>query len=364
MEAIQKALPLSFAVLAVALGILIALRPGTFFERLYGAFAPAFGSMSFGFVVLLTFDLARRRTVPAALATAVAAVTFCILLPYERASSFEGLLRALGSSGLFLAIGVAFVVVTALRLCARRFGVAGGSLLAIVLVIGAAAGMRAAGVSVTGALDAAIAPLGTLGDSLTALVLITFVEMLLWTMGIHGPALLAAVVLPVYMQLQSENASAFARGDPLPHIVTVSTFLFVFPGGAGATLPLVLMLLRSKVKRARVTAAAALVPSMFNVSEALMFGLPLVLNPYFALPFVLAPMLLAVVTWEAIKIGLVARPSYYIPSSVPFPLSVFFATRDWHAMALLVFNAFLACLVYWPFVGLYERHERSLETAA
>src|SRR6202035_2511085 len=113
-----------------------------------------------------------------------------------------------------------------------------------------------------------------------------------------------AIVTPIYLALQSQNSEAFAHGTPLPHIVTVSTFLFVFPGGAGATLPLVLLLLRSKIKRARRVALASLVPTIFNANEPLMFGLPLVSNPYLSVPFVLAPLALAVVTWFAIDLGL------------------------------------------------------------
>jgi PTS system cellobiose-specific IIC component len=133
--------------------------------------------------------------------------------------------------------------------------------------------------------------------------------------------------------------------------------LFVFPGGAGATLPLVLLLLRTKLKRARKVAYAALVPAIFNASEPLMFGLPLVSNPYLSIPFVLAPLVLAVVTWEAINLGFVARPALYIPSSIPLPLSAFLATRDWHAIVLVAVNLVIAGLIYTPFVRLFERHE-------
>ena len=59
------------------------------------------------------------------------------------------------------------------------------------------------------------------------------------------------------------------------------------------------MLLRSKNKRDKRTALATLVPTLFNANEPLMFGLPVVLNPYLGVPFVLAPLVLAVVTWEA-----------------------------------------------------------------
>jgi PTS system cellobiose-specific IIC component len=363
MLAIQRALPLSFAGLAVGLVAFMLQAPGTLLERFSLSFAAAFGVMSVMLVVVLAYVLAQRRDVPRALAVAVCAAAFALSLPYRDATSFEALARALGSSGLFLAIGIALLGVDALAFARRRFGARAGSVVGVVFVVGVAAAFQAAGISLTAALDVAIAPLGNLGDSLTALLVITFVETLLWTIGIHGPALLAAVVLPVYINLQLQNTEALAHHAPLPHIVTVSMFLFVFPGGAGATLPLVLLLLRSRVKRVRTVALATLLPSLCNANEPLMFGLPLVLNPVLGVPFVVAPLVLAVVSYYAMVLGLVARPAYYIPSTIPLPIGAFLATRDWRSVILMLLNVALGVGIYWPFVAVYERNERKRERA-
>jgi len=358
MVAIRTALPYSFIGLALGIALFVALQPGDgFLERFYHSFAPAFGVMAPLLLVLLTFDLARRRSVPPQLAVPIAGAVFALSLPYRHAASPAALLTALGTSGLFLAIVVAIAVVALAAASRAKFGASAGAWLAAAIALGVAATLFAFGVSLTEWLDVAIAPLGTLGDSLAALLIITLVETLLWTFGIHGPALLAAVILPVYLKLQFQNTDALAQGLPLPHIVTVSTFLFVFPGGAGATLPLVLLLLRSKVKRARRVALASLAPTLFNANEPLMFGLPLVSNPYLSLPFVLAPLALALVTWFAIDLGFVARPALYVPSSFSLPVAVFVATKDWHAEILAAFNVALAGVIYAPFVRLFERHE-------
>jgi PTS system cellobiose-specific IIC component len=358
MVAIRTVLPYSFIGLAAGIVLFVALQPsGNLLERFYHSFAPAFGVMAPLLLVLLTADVARRRGVPPLVALPIALTVFALSLPYRRAASPVGLFTALGTSGLFLAIVVALAVVGLLVVFRAKFGTLRGGLLAASLAIGVSAALFALGVSLTDWLDVAIAPLGTLGDSLAALLIITLVETLLWTIGIHGPALLAAVVLPVYLNLQAENTDALARGLPLPHIVTVATFLFVFPGGAGATLPLVLLLLRSKVKRARQVAFAALVPTIFNANEPLMFGLPLISNPYLSVPFVVAPLALALTTWFAIDLGLVARPALYVPSSFSLPVAVLVATKDWHAEILAFFNVALAAAIYAPFVRLFERHE-------
>jgi PTS system cellobiose-specific IIC component len=352
MAAIQQALPRSFVGLALGLVAFMLTRPGTF------------GIMSALLVVLLTDDLARRREVPRAIALVIATAAFALSLPYGKAGSIFELARALGSSGLFLALGIALATVGLLRLGFHRFGKTFGSVFAALCIDGGAATLIAFGFSITTALAIVIAPLGNLGDSLTALLILTFIETALWTIGIHGPALLAAVVLPVYIHLQVQNTEALAHDQPLPHIVTVSMFLFVFPGGAGATLPLVLLLLRSKVKRVKRIALATLLPSLVNANEPLMFGLPLVLNPVLGVPFIIVPLVLAFVSYEAIALGFVSRPAYYIPSMVPAPLGAFLATKDWRSVLLVLLDVALGLAIYAPFVAIYERQERRRGSAA
>ncbi|GAC1399969.1 MAG: PTS cellobiose transporter subunit IIC [Vulcanimicrobiaceae bacterium] len=358
MVAIQRTLPVSFVGLAIGLVAFMALQPsGSLLMRFSHAFGAAFGVMSVVLVVALAYDLAPRRAVPRPLGLVVASAAFALALPYQRATSFVAVAKALGSSGLFLAIGIALVSIASLAFARRRLGSRTGSFVGAAVVLGVAAALLARGVSLTAGLTALIAPLGHLGDSLAALLIITLVETLLWTIGIHGPALLAAVVLPVYIDLQVQNTEALAHGDPLPHIVTVSMFLFVFPGGAGATFPLVLLLLRSRIKRIRRIALATLLPSVANANEPLMFGLPLVLNPMLGVPFVVTPLVLAVVSYEAMWFGLVARPAYYIPSTVPLPLGAFLATKDWRSVLLMIVNIAIGLAIYAPFVAAYERHE-------
>ena len=359
MLAIQRTLPVSFVGLGIGLVAFMALQPtGSLLMRFSHAFGAAFGVMSVLLVLALAYDLAPRRGVPRVLGVGVCAIAFALSLPYGRSASFLDLAKSLGSSGLFLAIGIGLLGIATLAVARRRLGPRLGSLAGAAVILGIAVALLAAGISLTAELATLIAPLGRLGDSLEALLVITLVETLLWTIGIHGPALLAAVVLPVYINLQIQNTEAMAHGDPLPHIVTVSMFLFVFPGGAGATFPLVLLLLRSRTKRIRRVAFATLVPSAANANEPLMFGLPLVLNPILGVPFVVTPLVLAVVSYYAMAFGFVARPAYYIPSTVPLPLGAFLATKDWRSVVLILANVCIGLAIYAPFVAVYDRHER------
>jgi PTS system cellobiose-specific IIC component len=239
----------------------------------------------------------------------------------------------------------------------RQFGSIAGQLVGGAVPAVVAGVLFALQLSPAAGLAAAVAPLATLGDSWFALIAITAIESALWLVGIHGPALFSAIVLPVYLALQAANTAAAGRHEPIPHIVVVSTFLFVFPGGAGATLPLVLLLLRSRVRRLRRFAAATLFPSLLNVNEPVMFGLPVAYNPVFAAPFVLCPVVLSALTYAALALNWVGRPIFYVPSAVPTPIAVFLATLDWRACVLALVNVVVAGAIWLPFVRVYERIE-------
>lgn len=371
--ALRESLPIAFGVLLVAIALLVLVPLPAAWEqlpvRLRDAVPGAFGFASFAMVVVLAARLARRMHLSAAPFVALALVAFAFALPREAfdalgrfvathgASGLGAFARTLGASGLFTAIVVTLLSAWLAALGVRRYGAFAGTLAGAGAAVAAFLALWLLGLSLAGGLATALRPLGTLGDSLGALLIITAIEALLFVLGIHGPALLAAIILPIYLTLQVQNTAALHAHRPLPHLVVVSTFLFVFPGGAGATLPLVLILLRSRVPRLRKFAYATLAPSLLNVNEPVIFGLPLAFNPTLAVPFVLAPIVLAIVSWSALALGLVRAPVYYVPSTIPVFVSVFLATFDWRACVLVACNIVIAGAIWLPFVRVFERAE-------
>jgi len=367
MVAVREALPWSLAGLLAGLLVFMALVPvhgpflGSLVKRISLAELPAFGIMAIALAAILSYRLALHLHLSRPTVVAASLLTFVLALP--RPISFMhplSYLHLVGESGLFLAIIVALSVVGACgvlrRIVASPFA---ADAAAAAIVIAIAIALFDARISLGNELIAALKPLGALGDTYAALLVITIVETLLWTFGIHGPATLAAIVTPVYLTLQLQNTDAFSHHQPLPHIVVVSLFLFVFPGGAGATLPLAIMLAFSKVERLRKVGRLTVVPAFFNINEPLMFGLPLVLNPFLAIPFTVVPIVLATITYLAMAHGMVARPALYFPSSVPTFVSTYLSTLDARAAALAAVNIAIAALIYWPFFRAYERHERA-----
>lgn len=361
--AVREALPWSFIGLAGAFVVILAvqLRAGTGHGvplglRLASALLPAFGVMSMALIVMLPLRLARAaryRTAPLLVASVAC---FVLALPRPFGPDLIGWLRTLGASGLFIAILACGVTGGWIALARRRLRRRAADYAGAFLAVGTFALLLALHLSIPSAIAAAMQPIARLGDTYIALVVIVAIETILWTAGVHGPAMLAAIVTPVYLTMQMQNTHAFTVHAPLPYVVVVSLFLFVFPGGAGATLPLAALFAISRVPRLRRVGRATLVPALFNLNEPLLFAAPVVFNPHLVLPFVGAPLVLATITYVAIATGLVSRAAFYIPSSVPTVVSTYLATQDLRAIALAVLNIAIATVIYYPFVRAYERH--------
>ncbi len=350
--AVRDAFPWGFGGLLISLAVMWLLL-----HRVSLALLPSFGIMAIVLAIALPITLARRTGYALALLLPACVIAFAFVLPRTPQVNLLEYLQALGPTGIFLAILAAAVV--AASIAAGRFVGPSrplASLAALAMAIGGLAILVfALHVDVSHEIALALGPMARLGDSYTALILIVAAQMLLWLCGVHGSAMLSAVLTPVYLTMQMENTAAFAVHMPLPHVVVSSLFLFVFPGGSGATLSLTLLLAISRIGRLRRIGRIALLPALANTNEPLLFGLPVVLNPFFAVPFFLAPLVVASVSYAAIALGLVARPAFYVPPFVPAPISTYLATLDPRALLLLLVNLAIATLIYLPFVRAYER---------
>jgi PTS system cellobiose-specific IIC component len=330
------------------------------FARFLDAYHIGFGAMGVALALLLANHLALRLHYNRVAGIILTAVAFAISLPRPVPHSPLVLLGTLSASSLFLAIIVASVSGEIMRWIARWVrNRAGAIALGAVAVIGffaAVAGLLAPShQSMADVLLATIKPLIGVGDTLPALLLVVFLQVLLWTAGVHGPGFLAALTTPVFLGAIDANGQALLRHEAPPHIVTITLFLFFFPGGSGATLSLNILMLFSKIARIRRLGIASLLPSLINVNEPLIFGLPLVMNPSLTIPFIGVPLVLATITYLAMYFGLVAKTVVFLPSAIPVPIAAWLTTNgDWRAVALVLFNIALSLVLYIPFYRTFE----------
>lgn len=137
-------------------------------------------------------------------------------------------------------------------------------------------------------------PVMYLGSSIPALIIFFTISNILWWCGIH-PASLSGVYTPVAMGVIGANVAAFQQGQPLPYTAfMVLFFTYVGVGGNGNTLGLAInMVLFGKSDRYKTLGKLALVPNIFNINEPLIFGTPIILNPFFFIPMAVSSIVTA-----------------------------------------------------------------------
>lgn len=183
---------------------------------------------------------------------------------------------------------------------------------------------------------------------------------LLWAAGVHGMNIIGSIVRPMWLMMLDANMAAMADGTPLtqlPYVAPEQFYQwFVTMGGAGVTLVLVFLLFTCRAKYLRDMAKLTFVPGLFNINEPLIFGMPLMMNPVFTIPFVLNPIILTIVSYSAVRLGLVNGFVANAPWTLPAPIGAYMATgNDWRAIILVLVNLFIAGLIYYPFVKMYDK---------
>ena len=286
-------------------------------------------------------------------------------------------LQRLGAGGILaaLALGLGSVEVTRV-LVRRRWTVrlppgtpeaVGRSLLALVPCLVCVSLVfvlvHVLGTDVIRMLSRAAVPLLHAVGSLPGVLGVVLLDSSLWLLGVHAGAV-GASLRPLWEAMLLENMEAAAAGVALPHVAPLHFYLwFVWQGGSGAALALGLLLLRCRSAQLRSVGRLGLLPAVCNVNEPLLFGVPVVLNPALAVPFILAPLLSAAVAYSAFALDWVRRPTLEVPWTLPAPMGAFLTTGgDVRAVVLQVCTLALSVAVYWPFVRRYDARLLAEET--
>jgi PTS system cellobiose-specific IIC component len=209
-------------------------------------------------------------------------------------------------------------------------------------------------------------PLQGLGGTLGALVIFMLVAHLLWVFGIHGMMVTLSLMLPIYIPLDNANLVAYGTGQPLPNIIGFAfVIVYILIGGSGATLGLnILMAFRAKSQRYRILGRLALPGGVCGINEPIIFGTPVVLNPILAIPFVLTPIVYAVIAYTATVLNFVPRlPGIGLPLGVPVIVSGFLQ-GSFRIIALQIALILLGILIYYPFFAMLDKKAYKEETDA
>ncbi|MDY2519851.1 PTS sugar transporter subunit IIC [Weissella cibaria] len=204
-------------------------------------------------------------------------------------------------------------------------------------------------------------PLQHATDGPLGVVVVAFLPVFLWFFGVHGATIVGGIMTPLLLANNADNLALYKAGkltlDNGAHIVT-QAFMdqFITVTGSGMTIGLVIfMLVRAKSVQMKTLGKLEIVPALFNINEPILFGLPLVLNPLLAIPFILTPLVSGFATYAVIAMGIIPPfNGMYVPWTTPAIVSGLIVGgwqgALWQAV-MLVMTGFM----YYPFARKYDK---------
>ena len=162
-------------------------------------------------------------------------------------------------------------------------------------------------------------PLQALANTTVGIVILSLVNQIFWFLGIHGGMVIEGDRGPLSAAGIAENISAVQAGGVATNILTRGFWTsFVVVGGGGITLSLLIAIfIFSKREDHKSIAKFSLIPGICGINEPVVFGLPLVLNPIFAIPFIINSAIAALIAIGATNIGFITCGILDCPPGLP-----------------------------------------------
>ncbi len=162
---------------------------------------------------------------------------------------------------------------------------------------------------------------------------------------------------PFLLQNMQENIGAYANNEQIPHIINMAfKDTFAVMGGSGNTIALLIAIfVFSRRKDYKDFAKLSVTPALFNISEPIIFGLPIVFNLSLIIPFVLAPIFSLVTALFRDSRRFDQSRGCPNPLTTPPVISGFLATGgDWRAAVLQIIIIAVSVFIYLPFLRIDE----------
>ena len=196
-------------------------------------------------------------------------------------------------------------------------------------------------------------PLEGIVQGLPGILLLMFIAQVFWVIGIHGNQMVKPVREPLLLAAIAVNTEAFEAGKEIPNIITMPFWdMYMSMGGSGVTIGLLIaILLVSKRDDMREITKLSLAPGIFNINEPVIFGMPIMLNPILAIPFIATPLITGTIGYIATSLGFAAKAVVMVPWPMPPIVNTYLATAgDIGAVVTQIICIIVSILIYLPFV--------------
>lgn len=210
------------------------------------------------------------------------------------------------------------------------------------------------------------APLSALTSTL-GMFIICFLTLLLWCMGIHGGSITYPVIMASMIQAVQSNAALVEAGQAPVFAPVLLYGAMAAVGGTGNTMPLSLLCFKAKSKQLKSMAKITIIPSMFNINEPVIFGMPIMFNPVLAIPYILNSLVVMVFYLLAYQFHLITPSWILIIAILPMGLGSYLGTLDIRNAIMDYVMVIPSMLIWYPFFKKYDdqllKEEQEKESA-
>ena len=191
-----------------------------------------------------------------------------------------------------------------------------------------------------------------IGGSIISNCILQVIIQFLWVLGVH-PGFVSGMTAPILFGLDGMNQAAYAAGESVPNIIGMAfsystTIATVYPAIALS------IFLFAKSSQLKTVSKISIAPAFFGISEPLIFGIPVVLNPVIAIPWIIAPALNFAIAYGLTSMGIVAR--YAGVTVFNFPMIFTGLMNGSFSIAIMEIGLFvLDVLLFMPFIKAIDK---------
>lgn len=206
-------------------------------------------------------------------------------------------------------------------------------------------------------------PLQFLAGNMISMYIMVLITQILWFFGIHGFATIAGIIYPIWIVQFTENTAALAQTGNIPNPINITFFDLSTLGGCGVGIGLaILLLFFSKSKQNKAFGKLFFPCALFNITEPMIFSMPIMLNTLFIIPFLLAPLVAVTLGYLAIMVfQIIPAPLGIINLSYIPPFFRGFINFGWGGILLEAVIIIASMLIYYPFFKISDKQELAKE---
>lgn len=333
-----------------------------------------FGVMSIYTVFFIAYSFAQKLNLDALSVGIVSLISFFVLTPVaaDESGALSYSFQYLGSAGLFVSILVAILVARVYSFIVKKnwvikmpegvppFVEKSFSSLIPAIIITLLSSVIAYIFTLTsyGSIHALIyqilqKPLLGMGSSFAAFLVAYMIMQLLWWFGIHGFNVVGAVMLPIWLGLDTQRLADIQAGEHVSNFVGMA---FMDSLGSPALAIALVFLWMAKSKQLKSVSKIALPAAVFNIAEPVNFGIPTVLNAILFIPVViLIPLVLNVALYVCMATGIIpVLTGVQVPHNVPMVLFGL-VQGNWQLALWQLLSIPVSMALVYPFAKVYDK---------